>query len=875
MPAGTPHTVQVTVSNLRDPIPCLPGRYRMMSVPLALTGGITEALADDMPDASEWRMFVYDSVHIQIPDNDHYTFEAGRGYWLATRSDRLLDTGPVVGLSVPTDGPYPIVLLPGWNQIGNPFVFPVAWDLVTKPGTVGDPVAFDPTQGEIGGYRTVVPTVLNPFEGYFVHNSAAEPETLWVPPEEATGVPVAATPRVVLADEPPPPPGAWARPIFGVNFATTMVGDTATATLSLVNDGTRELRITGYTFSDPSFSFPSDFAARFDPELVLGAGETMSTPVLFVPSQEGDYAGMLALTSDDLSTSVAEISLDGTGEALTFTLVPFYQDGIVDQGEDARVRVSSDEVDSMRVFYRSGGAVEFNVLPMGRVAGGYLVEIPSEVLTERGLEYKVRAHNGRFETSDTLRYLQIEVGSLVFPTKQPAMIYRMISVPLSMDNALVTGLFTAMLSVEWHIFTYEQSASSNIELPAASGVHRHVELGRAYWLATRNEVELTTDPVGVSTPTEGPYEIALLPGWNQIGSPFAFAVDWDLVMVDTLTSAKAESTLVIERPQRWIPSKDRYNLVAEEDGERVTVLEPFEGYFIFARSPVTLHIPPVALPDAPAVVTLSQAENAPPPAAHEWRLHIVAEAAGISDGGNYVGVRSDAVTGRDRHDIHDAPMSPGKSMSLYFPHIGWERYPGFYTTDFDADNTDGHLWRFDVAKDFSEETAGDEVVVEITGIDDVPEEMQIYLIDRTLDRLVDLREEARYRFFEGLRAFVKRDDGARFVLLVGDDDFVAGHSEDLPSLPTKTVLHQNYPNPFNPSTIIRYEIAQRGRVEIRIYDVTGALVKVLEDRDREPGRYEVGWNAKNERGDPVASGVYLYKMKTNQFVQTKKMILLK
>jgi len=89
------------------------------------------------------------------------------------------------------------------------------------------------------------------------------------------------------------------------------------------------------------------------------------------------------------------------------------------------------------------------------------------------------------------------------------------------------------------------------------------------------------------------------------------------------------------------------------------------------------------------------------------------------------------------------------------------------------------------------------------------------------------------------------------------------------------VLHQNYPNPFNPSTIIRYELAEAGRVALRVYDVTGALVITLKDRDRSPGRYEAGQNGDSERGGQVASGVYFYHLVTPNFTQTKKMLFLK
>jgi hypothetical protein len=94
-------------------------------------------------------------------------------------------------------------------------------------------------------------------------------------------------------------------------------------------------------------------------------------------------------------------------------------------------------------------------------------------------------------------------------------------------------------------------------------------------------------------------------------------------------------------------------------------------------------------------------------------------------------------------------------------------------------------------------------------------------------------------------------------------------------VPKEYRLEQNYPNPFNPTTIIRYEIAKAGRLSLRIYNVSGALVKVLEERDREPGRYEIGWDGNNEHGEKVSSGVYFYRLTAPGFSQTRKMLLLK
>jgi hypothetical protein len=89
------------------------------------------------------------------------------------------------------------------------------------------------------------------------------------------------------------------------------------------------------------------------------------------------------------------------------------------------------------------------------------------------------------------------------------------------------------------------------------------------------------------------------------------------------------------------------------------------------------------------------------------------------------------------------------------------------------------------------------------------------------------------------------------------------------SLPTAFALGQNYPNPFNPNTTISYQLPLATRVSLNIYNTLGQLVANLVDERKEPGYYQAKWNAN------VAGGVYFYRLKTGDFVDTKKMILLK
>jgi len=89
-------------------------------------------------------------------------------------------------------------------------------------------------------------------------------------------------------------------------------------------------------------------------------------------------------------------------------------------------------------------------------------------------------------------------------------------------------------------------------------------------------------------------------------------------------------------------------------------------------------------------------------------------------------------------------------------------------------------------------------------------------------------------------------------------------------------LDQNYPNPFNPQTTIAFSMKDRARVKIDVYNVAGQLVKTLLDETRAAGSYtDIRWDGTNGANQPVSSGVYFYNLVTNNFSQTKKMVLLK
>lgn len=88
-------------------------------------------------------------------------------------------------------------------------------------------------------------------------------------------------------------------------------------------------------------------------------------------------------------------------------------------------------------------------------------------------------------------------------------------------------------------------------------------------------------------------------------------------------------------------------------------------------------------------------------------------------------------------------------------------------------------------------------------------------------------------------------------------------------------LSQNYPNPFNPTTTIRYSLKRESHVDVTIYNLLGERVTTLEDGVQEPGVYATSWDGTDASGHQVASGIYLYRLHTDAFNETRKMLLLK
>jgi len=99
--------------------------------------------------------------------------------------------------------------------------------------------------------------------------------------------------------------------------------------------------------------------------------------------------------------------------------------------------------------------------------------------------------------------------------------------------------------------------------------------------------------------------------------------------------------------------------------------------------------------------------------------------------------------------------------------------------------------------------------------------------------------------------------------------------EKMPNLPKSFELCQNYPNPFNSTTIIKYYLPQNTEVSLKIYNILGQLIRTFVDEKQIEGNYSINWDGKDNSGQLVASGIYMYELRTQNFIKMKKMVMIR
>ena len=169
-------------------------------------------------------------------------------------------------------------------------------------------------------------------------------------------------------------------------------------------------------------------------------------------------------------------------------------------------------------------------------------------------------------------------------------------------------------------------------------------------------------------------------------------------------------------------------------------------------------------------------------------------------------------------------------------------------------------------------------------ISSLPGHVSLTLTDNATGTAVNLTEESEITFSaEAKGSFPAYGSGgvniypqvgeSRFTLTVAYSALTS--NDELANLPGSFALHPAYPNPFNPSTNLQYDLPEQAQITLTIYNLMGREITQLVNTTQEAGYRSVQWDATDFFGKPVSAGVYLYQIRAGEFVQTRKMVLLK
>lgn len=541
---------------------------------------------------------------------------------------------------------------------------------------------------------------------------------------------------------------------------------------------------------------------------------------------------ILDSTPPDITHSVVEKTDAGTATPISFT------------PGDAFSGVAHN-----RIIYRIGGQRDSTVIEADRFS------IPADAATSRGLEYALASidYLGNYRRVPAVGFFNIsvfvggegEIKPNLHPFGEGAAAYRMLAVPLALENASPKAVLGDDLGGYdrklWRLFDYVDEQFWEFQ-----NITDGFLSGKAFWLISRYAIKQIDSGPGYSVRTTEPFRIPLdSTTWTMIGNPFNFSIPVENLQLEN------------GRPLTNLITYDRYWKLSPE----IEQLEPWEGYMIKPTESTALIIHPVAakLENPPKNIVSSNAT---------WEVAIEAQCGEARDLANYVGVSDQAETEWDELDLFEPPTI-SEYITVRFPHHNWQHNPDNYTTDYRAKSEAGYFWDFEIETNYENQP----VEVKFSAHDSIPANFQRQLVQRNFNFIHDLEISPVVNFVSGYPETVHR-----FRLIIGTDEFVSQHDLGAGQLPDQFTLYQNYPNPFNSTTMIRFFLPAQDVVSLKIFNILGQNVcDLIPGENQKAGFYELHWNGLDQNGLPVASGLYFYRINCKQsgFSKMIKMVLAK
>ncbi len=358
---------------------------------------------------------------------------------------------------------------------------------------------------------------------------------------------------------------------------------------------------------------------------------------------------------------------------------------------------------------------------------------------------------------------------------------------------------------------------------------KSLQLGRGYFMAYRTNIPLSTE--GVSADTTRPFDIPLTVGWNLIGNPFRFDLDWTKVLVLDGGALKSFSDAVAT----GAIGSALYTYVS---GSYVLdyKLVPWRGYWVRAYRNVILKLDPVnggygraaQVPTGRAVLRGS----------HGWAVNLRAEAGGLVDGDNRFGVASGASDGFDGFKVEKPPVFGDRYVYLTFDHPEWAERAGGYGVDIRAATPSPRSWEFTVS------TSGARTMASLSWPDvaTISRNVSLTLVDLATGTTRDMRTNSSYAW-----AVPEGTAERKFRIEMTPRD---GSALRITSVRAAQVGRSTMSE-------VTFVTSAPANITARILNSSGTVVRTLPvQTGRAAGTQQLRWDQRDARGVVMPAGSY-------------------
>jgi hypothetical protein len=425
---------------------------------------------------------------------------------------------------------------------------------------------------------------------------------------------------------------------------------------------------------------------------------------------------------------------------------------------------------------------------------------------------------------------------------------------------------------QWRLFSYKGGDAPYREYGEESGSF-DIQEGRSYWLIMQSKKTIDVG-TGKTAPVDQNFRIPLSAGWTDMGIPFNFSGEGDTgvyvgdILDSSQLSAETYYFYTYDMNGGYIPLFDPLT----QSHYRDSVLCPWRGYTVYSsKEGNVVNLPPISRKYSHTSLTPGSKRLSK----GSWLLEVSTRSGKAGDLYNGIGSRP-GMKGLSSYIPEPTSLHPEVSLYTYHQVSAQESVAVSYS--FRDTLGEGWMWSIGL-RNYAGENRDMEVRFNLRG--ELPDGYGEVAVDPAVQGVVDLSKDSvltvKMRGVEGDEGSVEHE----LKVIVGTPSYVAQCLREL-KFPVEFCLRPGYPNPFNPVTTIRFEVPYMSplpEVDLRIYDCSGRLVKVLYKGETRAGYYRVMWTGRDHADRPVSSGIYFVQMTAHSahlsFRNTSKLNLLK